>query len=185
MKKELGSIPSEILFLREKIFSRGCHVFFDIDGTIKGPQTTEAPVGFDPKLPPLLAELDKIPGLSVGACTSQSPGELYSYLRRMDSVVDGQLMRGLSLLEDGHLLVKAGRHLLTGYTELILPETKKQIAGLKTELKKLWFPAPGPHLAKDGWGFFPGITTPVAIPEGKYQGTVTMSVWEKGPDFKI
>src|SRR3990170_4246574 len=56
-----------------KIFSYGCHVFFDIDGTIKGSYTPEAPAGFDPKLPYLLATLNDIPGISVGVCTSQSP----------------------------------------------------------------------------------------------------------------
>lgn len=183
MIKEFEAIPSEILFLKEKIFSQGCHVFFDVDGTIKGAYAPEAPAGFDPKLPHLLAELNEIPGLSVGVCTSQSPKEVYSYLLRMDSVIDGQLMRGLSILEDGHILVDGGRHMLTGCTEMISPEAKGQIATLKAELKKLWVPAQESYLAKDGWGFFEGVTTPVALPEGKYQGAVTMSVWEKGPDI--
>src|SRR3990167_7584319 len=102
MSKDFETIPSEILFLKEKIKSLSCHVFFDIDGTIKSPYTPEAPAGFDPKLPHLLADLNKMHGLSVGACTSQSPKELHAYLLKMDSVIDidGQLMSGLSVLED-------------------------------------------------------------------------------------
>ena len=92
MSKDFEPIPSEILFLKEKIFSYGCHVFFDIDGTIKGSYTPEAPAGFDPKLPYLLATLNDIPGISVGVCTSQSPKELHSFLLRMDSVIDGKLL---------------------------------------------------------------------------------------------
>ncbi|KKQ51975.1 hypothetical protein A2865_01015 [Candidatus Woesebacteria bacterium RIFCSPHIGHO2_01_FULL_39_17] len=183
MSKDFEPIPSEILFLKEKIFSYGCHVFFDIDGTIKGSYTPEAPAGFDPKLPYLLATLNDIPGISVGVCTSQSPKELHSFLLRMDSVIDGKLLNGLSVLEDGHILVESGSYMLTDYIKLISPEAKKQIDTLKAELKRLWIPADDTQLAKDGWGFFPGVVTPVALPEGKYQGAVTMSVWERGPDI--
>lgn len=182
MLKDFEPIPSEILFLKEKINSGGCHVFFDIDGTIKGSYTPEAPAGFDSKLPPLLATLNDISGISVGACTSQSPKELHSFRLRMDSVIDGELLNGLSVLEDGHIMVKSGSHMLTDYIELISPEAKAQIAILKTELRKLWVPAQESQLAKDGWGFFPGVATPAVLPEGKYQGAVTMSVWERGPD---
>lgn len=183
MLKDFEPISSEILFLKEKVNSGSCHVFFDIDGTIKGSYTPEAPAGFDPKLPHLLAKLNGVTGISVGACTSQSPKELHSFLLKMDSVIDGNLMSGLSILEDGHILVRSGSHMLTDYVELISPEAKLQIAALKIELKKLWVSAQESQLAKDGWGFFPGVATPIALPEGKYQGAVTMSVWEKGPDI--
>lgn len=183
MTKDSVPIPSELLFLREIIFSHGCHVFFDVDGTIKGTNTPEAPIGFNPKLPHILAQLNKIPGLSIGACTSQSPKELYSYLFKMYSGIDSQLMSGLSILEDGHILANGDQHMITSCTELISPVARNQIAALQAELKKLWTPTQDPDLTKDGWGLFPGVTTPVAIPEGKYQGVVTMSIWEKGPDM--
>ena len=180
--KEFSPISSEMLFLKEKIFSPECHVFFDVDGTIKGSSTPEAPTGFNPKLPSLLARLNKIPGISVGACTSQSSQELYSYLLKMDPKMGGHLMDGLSILEDGHILVSAGINMLTDYIELVSPGAKAQISILKVELKKHWAPAQESHLASDGWGYFPDVPTPVAIPEGKYQGVVTMSVWERGPN---
>lgn len=182
MPKDFEPIPSEILFLKEKIFSPGCHVFFDIDGTIKGSYTPEAPSGFDPKLPNLLVTLNNIPSISIGACTSQSPKELHSFLLRMGSIIDGQLMNGLSVLEDGHILIKGGSNMLIDYIELISPEARTQIAALKVELEKYWTPAQETQLAKDGWGFFPGVSTPVVIPTGKYQGVVTLSIFESGPD---
>lgn len=183
MLKDFEPISSEILFLREKLSIPGCHVFFDIDGTIKGAYTSDAPAGFDPNLPHLLEKLNKVSGVSVGACTSQSPKEVHSYLLKMDSVIDGQLMGGLSILEDGHILVMGGMHMLTDYKELVSPEAKAQITALKVALREIWLQAKEPDLEKDGWGFFPNVLTPVSLPEGKYQGAVTMSVWEKGPDI--
>lgn len=176
--------PSEILFLKEKIFSpKGCHVFFDVDGTLKSAYTSDTPAGFDPQLPSLLEKLNGVPGVSVGACTSQSPQELHAYLLKMDSVIDGALMNGLSILEDGHILVDGGTHMLTESIELISPEAKVQIASLSTKLKSLWVAANDPELLKEDWGFFPGVSTPIAIPSGKYQGAVTLSIWERGPDI--
>ena len=182
MFKEIESVSKEIEFLKEIIFSGGCHVFFDIDGTLKGLYTTDAPAGFDPKLPGLLEKLNKIAGISVGACTSQSAKELYAYLLKMDSVIDGKLMNGISILEDGHILVPAGSHLLTEAQELISPFAKLQILELKTTLEGYWKSSSEPILSVDGWGFFPSVETPVAIPTGKYQGAVTLSIWEKGVD---
>ncbi len=182
MFKDFESIPSEIQFLKEKIFSPGCHVFFDIDGTIKGSKTPETPNGFNLTLPFLLVRLSRIPGISVGACTSQSPSELNSFLLKMGSEIGGQLMDGLSILEDGHILSMSGSNMLTDYVELISLEAKAQIAVLKIELEKCWTPAQKVQLAKDGWGFFHGVNTPVIVPTGKYQGAVTLSIFESGPD---
>jgi hydroxymethylpyrimidine pyrophosphatase-like HAD family hydrolase len=177
--KEIVNLETSILFLKEKL-QPGSFLFLDIDGTVKGPKTQEAPLGFDPELPASLHQLQNS-GVMVGACTSQSPLELSSFLE--ERMGDTNLFTGVNILEDGHIVVMPGENIASECQVLASPEALQQIEALKKILKRLWQPAGTHDLASDGWGFFPSVATPIILPEGKYQGAVTMSIWEKGPDI--
>lgn len=153
-----------------------CHAWFDIDGTIKHADK-KYPDKFNPAVVNILIDLGKIAG--TGACTDQSPHELGSFLNKMSPDNGGAVFTGPSILEGGHVMVDKGLKINQDFRILTSPEAQEEMQLMVNMFLSAWMAISGDP---DGWGLLPGLNTPVALAEGKYQGVGSVSIWEKGPD---
>ncbi len=153
------------------------HAWFDIDGTIKHMDEKYSDK-FNPTVVGVLLGLKEMAGTS--ACTDQSPYELASFLAKMLPDNNGAVFTGPSILEGGHVLVDKGES---------IDEEFKIITGgtARDEMKAIvnMFLANWTAIVNDldNWGLLPGVATPVALAQGKYQGVGSVSIWESGPDM--
>ena len=153
-----------------------CHAWFDIDGTIKHADK-KYPDKFNPGVVDILIDLGKIAG--TGACTDQSPHELASFLTKMSPDSNGAVFTGSSILEGGHVVVDKGLKINQDFRILTSPEAQEEMQLTVKMFLSGWAAIAGDP---DGWGLLPGLSTPVALAGGKYQGVGSVSIWEKGPD---
>lgn len=153
-----------------------CHAWFDIDGTIKHADK-KYPDKFNPAVVNNLINLGKI--VETGACTDQSPHELGSFLTKMSPDNEGAVFTGPSILEGGHVMVDKGLKVNQDFRILTSPEAQEEMQLMVNMFLSAWMAISGDP---DGWGLLPGLNTPVALAEGKYQGVGSVSIWEKGPD---
>ena len=153
-----------------------CHAWFDIDGTIKHADK-KYPDKFNPAVVNNLINLGKI--AETGACTDQSPHELSSFLVKMSPDNGGAVFTGPSILEGGHVMVDKGLKINQDFRILTSPEAQEEMQLTVNMFLSAWMAISGDP---DGWGLLPGLSTPVALAEGKYQGVGSVSIWEKGPD---
>lgn len=152
------------------------HAWFDIDGTIKHVDK-KYPGKFNPAVVGILLDLKAMAG--TGACTDQSPQELASFLEKMLPDNGGAVFTGPSVLEGGHVFVAKNKVLDKEFQILTSELAQAEMQSIVSMFLASWTAiADNP----DGWGLLPGITTPVALAEGKYQGVGSVSIWEKGPD---
>lgn len=177
MNHEYEPLPSSLPKLKEKVYSGSCGVFFDVDGTMKGPKTVTEPTGFDPQLPSTLQALEGISGVELGICTSQSYAELTEYLSLINTQNEHSINWNHMILEDGHVYMDS----YNNTHDFISPEAKKQILMLHAMLSNQIVYESDQYVSEYGWGLFPGIETPVKFPVGKYQGQYSLSIWEQGP----
>jgi len=153
-----------------------CHAWFDIDGTIKHVDK-KYPDKFNPAVVNILLSLNKM--ASSGVCTDQSPYELYSFLTKMSSEGGEAIFTGPSILEGGHVVVDKGLKINQDFLILTSLEAQEEMRLTVNLFLSSWMAiADNP----DGWGLLPGVTTPVALATGKYQGVGSVSIWEKGSD---
>lgn len=153
-----------------------CHAWFDIDGTIKH-SDKKYPDKFNPAVVDILINLGTVAG--TGACTDQSPHELGSFLTKMSPDNEGAVFTGPSILEGGHVMVDKGLKVNQDFRILTSPEAQEEMQLTVNMFLSAWMAISGDP---DGWGLLPGLNTPVALAEGKYQGVGSISIWEKGPD---
>lgn len=166
-------MKSEVLNQISDILVVGGFIMSDIDGTIKGPKNKVAPKGFNPRLPFLLEGLSSH-GVLIGVATARADGEVEQLYEEMGYCT----FKGPRVLEDGQVIIRTtGEKIILGSLG-----TQQEIRRLRYELQRQWAIARNPLLSNEGWGYFPTIETPVQIPEGIYQGEVTLAIWEKGPD---
>lgn len=151
------------------------HAWFDIDGTIKHEDKRYAHQ-FNPAVVKVLLDLKDVAG--TGACTDQSPPELSSFLAKMTPENDG-VFTGPSVLEGGHVLVERSKRIDKDFQILTSEDAQREMQTIIDLFLSGWM-----AIADDpeGWGLLPGVTTPVALAQGKYQGVGSVSIWEKGPN---
>lgn len=154
-----------------------CHAWFDIDGTIKHTDK-KYPDKFNPAVVDILINLGKIAG--TGACTDQSPYELGSFLIKMSPDSTGAVFTGPSILEGGHVVVDKGQKVNQDFRVLTSPEAQEEMQLTVKMFLSCWTEIAGDP---DGWGLLPGVSTPVVLAGGKYQGVGSVSIWEKGPEI--
>ncbi len=153
------------------------HAWFDIDGTIKHTDK-KYPNKFNPAVVGVLLGLKEMVG--TGACTDQSPQELASFLAKMLPDNGGAIFTGPSILEGGHVLVAKGTQIDKDFQILTSEAAQQEMQAIVSMFLAGWVAiADDP----DNWGLLPGVATPVALAEGKYQGVGSVSIWEKGPDM--
>ncbi|KKS80032.1 MAG: hypothetical protein UV54_C0018G0002 [Candidatus Beckwithbacteria bacterium GW2011_GWA2_43_10] len=153
------------------------HVWFDIDGTIKHADK-KYPNKFNPAVVGVLLGLKEMAG--TGVCTDQSPYELASFLAKMLPENGGAIFTGPSILEGGHVQVDKGKAIDKYFQILTSQEAKQEMQAIVSMFQAAWTAIVD---NTDGWGLLPGVSTPVALAEGKYQGVGSISIWEKGPDM--
>ena len=153
------------------------HAWFDMDGTIKHADK-KYPNKFNPAVVGVLLGLKEMSG--IGACTDQSPYELASFLAKMLPENGGVIFTGPSILEGGHVQVDKGSKIDHDFQILTSQEAQVEMQTIVSMFQASWTAiADNP----DGWGLLPGVNTPVALAEGKYQGVGSISIWEQGPDM--
>ena len=153
------------------------HAWFDVDGTIKH-MDKKYPGKFNPAVVGVLLGLKEMSG--TGACTDQSPYELASFLAKMLPENGGQIFTGPSVLEGGHVQVDKGAAIDKDFKILTSEPAQQEMQAIVGMFQASWTAiADNP----DGWGLLPGVVTPVALAEGKYQGVGSVSIWEQGPDM--
>ena len=153
-----------------------CHAWFDIDGTIKHADK-KYPDKFNPGVVDILLSLGEM--ASTGACTDQSPHELYSFLVKMSPNNGGAIFTGPSVLEGGHVFVDKGAKVDQDFKILTSLEAQEEMRLGVNMFLSSWTAIAGDP---DGWGLLPELSTPVVLARGKYQGVGSVSIWEKGPD---
>lgn len=153
------------------------HAWFDIDGTIKHADK-KYPNKFNPAVVVVLLGLKEMAG--TGTSTDQSPYELASFLAKMLPENGGAVFTGPSVLEGGHVLADKNKSIDKGYKILTSETAKQEMQAIVDMFLASWI-----AIANDsyGWGLLPGVTTPVTLAQGKYQGVGSVSIWEKGPDM--
>ena len=153
------------------------HAWFDIDGTIKH-MDKKYPNKFNPAVVGVLLGLKEMAG--TGACTDQSPQELASFLAKMLPDNGGAIFTGPSILEGGHVQVDKGAKIDQEFQILTSEAAQQEMQTIVDMFLASWIAiADDP----DDWGLLPGVITPVALAQGKYQGVGSVSIWEKGPDM--
>jgi len=180
--KELSTRNDTVLNIKEKFLNSQCSIFFDIDGTLKGRKTSDAPFGFHPDLPDALKHLGSLPNISIGVATSQSPDELLTFTKKMGGETIIDIFPGPSIFEDGHLWSPKGVSPDKNFQTLSSDEAQEEIERLKKIVATHWTLSSNPKLAQNEWGFFPNISTPISIPTDKLQGVATGTIWEMGPN---
>lgn len=155
----------------------GSHAWFDIDGTIKHADKTY-PNKFNPAVVGVLLGLKEMAG--TGASTDQSPFELASFLAKMLPENGGAVFTGPSVLEGGHIQVDKGGAIDKDFQIVTSQPAQAEMQSIVRMFQASWTAMVD---NPDGWGLLPGVTTPVALAEGKYQGVGSVSIWEKGPDM--
>lgn len=162
------------------------HVWFDIDGTLKHTDSLQYPDKFNPAVTGVLVGLNEL--ASTGASTDQSPFELSSFLEiMMKHVSEGQqIFTGPSVLEGGHILVPVAGKVGKDFKILTSQIAQEEMKTITKKFGEVWQSIPKDE---NGWGLLPGVQTPVALAQGKYQGVGSVSIWEKGgsihdPEYK-
>lgn len=168
-------MPNEII--SAWLSQSGAHVWFDIDGTLKHADK-KYPDKFNPAVVGVLLGLKEMAG--TGACTDQSPQELASFLAKMLPDNNGSVFTGPSVLEGGHILVNKNKSLDKEFQILTSETAQKEMQATINMFLASWTAISD---NPDNWGLLPGVATPVALAEGKYQGVGSVSIWEKGPDM--
>ena len=153
------------------------HAWFDIDGTLKH-MDKKYPNKFNPAVVGILLGLKEMAG--TGACTDQSPQELASFLAKMLPDNAGAVFTGPSVLEGGHVLVDKHKSLDKEFQVLTNETAQWEMQAIVNMFLASWTAITDNPA---GWGLLPGVTTPVALAQGKYQGVGSVSIWEKGPDM--
>lgn len=194
-----------------KLVEKGAHILFDIDDTLKYPNSTnfpEGPVGrFDPNLPEALLRL-RLKGARLGILTEQSVAEALPFLRSVGNEAEYlspnfrdpaiNMFDAFWICEGGHVIKPTN----------VIPSDKSDMALTpRSKASRIKFTGDGlivltsdetlTEMGKikteftnlwqqDGnspWGHLPGVGTRVKMPQDGSiaQGIGTTSIHEEGP----
>lgn len=193
----------------KKLVEKGAHILFDIDDTLKYPNSTNFPEGpvdrFDPNLSEALSRL-RLKGAHLGILTEQSVAEALPFLRSIGSKAEYlssnsrdpaiNMFDAFWICEGGHV-IKPTNVIPSDKSAMVLtPRSKASRIKLTgdglivltsdealTEMGKIKteFTKLWQQDGNSSWGHLPGLRTRVKMPldESMAQGIGTTSIYEE------